>query len=80
MCSEEFSINEVDSLEADLHRVAALLERDFPVSLHVIVFHLLHHLPTYLRNIGPVYGFWMYISTRTIQFMDYQTSNEPNIS
>ena len=35
---------DIDSLEYRLHRVLSLLERDFPVSLHVIVFHLLHHM------------------------------------
>ena len=24
------------------------------------MFHLLHHLPTYIRRFGPVYNFWMY--------------------
>ena len=38
----------------------ALLERDFPTSLNVIVFHLLHHLPYYLNRFGPVYTFWTY--------------------
>lgn len=38
----------------------ALLECDFPVSLQVIVFHLLHHLPSFLKRFGPAYTFWMY--------------------
>lgn len=41
-------------------RVLSYLERDFPVSLHVIVFHLFHHMPMFLRRFGPAYGFWMY--------------------
>ena len=60
LCSEEVYLNEIDAIELRVHRVLSLLERDFPVSLHVIVFHLLHHLPEYLRRFGPVYGFWMY--------------------
>lgn len=50
----------IDSLEYRVHRVLSLLERDFPVSLHVIVFHLLHHLPMFIRRFGPAYSFWMY--------------------
>ena len=51
---------DVDSLEYRVHRVLSLLERDFPVSLHVIVFHLLHHLPMFIHRFGPAYSFWMY--------------------
>jgi hypothetical protein len=51
---------DVDSLEYRVHRVLSLLERDFPVSLHVVVFHLLHHLPMFIRRFGPAYSFWMY--------------------
>ena len=50
----------IDVLEYDVHKSLSLLERDFPVSLHVSVFHLLHHLPMYLRRFGPVYTHWMY--------------------
>ena len=58
--TEEIDLSMVDSLEYRVHRVLSLLERDFPVSIHVITFHLLHHLPTYIRRFGPVYNFWMY--------------------
>lgn len=50
----------IDSIEYRVHRVLSLLERNFPVSLHVIVFHLLHHLPIFIRRFGPANGFWMY--------------------
>ncbi len=60
VCSEELCATELADLEKRVHRVLCLLERDFPVSLHVIVFHLLHHLPAYLQRFGPVYGYWMY--------------------
>ena len=43
-----------------LRRSLALLECDFPASLNVIVFQILHHLPMFLQRFGPVYGFWMY--------------------
>jgi len=52
--------NKLNSMESELYEVLVLLERDFPLSLQVIVFHLLHHLPTYLHKFGPVYNFWMY--------------------
>lgn len=48
------------NIEEDVHRSVSLLERDFPVSLHVCVFHLLHHLPFYIHRYGPVYVYWMY--------------------
>lgn len=60
LVAEEIDMSCIDNLEYRTHRVLALLERDFPVSLNVIVFHLLHHLPVYLRRFGPAYTFWMY--------------------
>ena len=60
LLSEEIDYSEFDVVERRVHRVLSLLERDFPVSLHVIVFHLLHHLPMFIRRFGPAYGFWMY--------------------
>jgi len=56
ICSESISLSEINGLEAEVHVVLALLERDFPVSLHVIVFHLLHHL----ERFGPVYNWWIF--------------------
>ena len=60
LVAEGVNVSDLDSLEYRVHRVLSLLERDFPVSLHVIVFHLLHHLPMFIRRFGPTYGFWMY--------------------
>ena len=60
LTTEEVNMSCIDELEYRTHRVLALLERDFPVSLNVIVFHLLHHLPMFLRRFGPAYSFWMY--------------------
>ena len=60
LCSQYSSCTCDDSLETETHVVLSLLERDFPVSLNVIVTHLLHHLPYYIKNYGPVYGYWMY--------------------
>ena len=50
LCSHEVDAQTFENLEADTHHALALLERDFPVSLNVIVFHLLHHLPTYIKK------------------------------
>ena len=60
LCCESVNVVFLEQLELDLHESLALLERDFPVSLHVIVFHLLHHLPFYLKRFGPPVVFWMY--------------------
>lgn len=59
-CAENFAVDSITDLEHKVHRALALFERDFPVSLQVIVFHLLHHLPMYIKRFGPVYSFWMY--------------------
>ena len=60
LCAEVIDMSAIDALEYNVHRSLSLLERDFPVSLHVSVFHLLHHLPTYLRRFGTMYTHWMY--------------------
>ena len=60
LVAESVDINCLDDLEYRVHRVLCLIERDFPVSVHVIMLHLLHHLPMYIRCFGPVYGFWMF--------------------
>ena len=60
LVAEEVDMSHLDVLEYRTHRVLALLERDFPVSMNVIVFHLLHHLPMFLKRFGPAYSFWMY--------------------
>ena len=54
---EELSVDVMDDLEVSLHRSLVLLERDYPTSINVMVFHLLHHLPMFLQCLGPVYGF-----------------------
>ena len=60
LCSESININLIEKLEFDVHYCLSLMEKDFPVALHVCVFHLLHHLPFYLRRFGPSCVFWMY--------------------
>lgn len=60
ICAEDILADSIDALEQQVHTVLALIERDFPVSMQVIVFHLLHHLPMYIKRFGPVYSFWMY--------------------
>ena len=61
LCSHDVETKSIEKLEADTHNTLALLERDFPVSLNVIVFHHLHHLPFYIQKFGPVAGYWMYL-------------------
>lgn len=58
ICSEKVDLDLFGNIEQQVHRVLALLERDFPVSMQVIVFHLLHHLPMFLKRFGPLYAFW----------------------
>jgi len=60
LCAEEISCEEVQDLESEVHEVLSMVERDFPLSLQVIVVHLLHHLPYFIKRFGPVYSFWMY--------------------
>lgn len=60
LCTEEIDSIRVADLESRVHKALVLIEKDFPLSMQVIVFHLLHHLPMFLRRFGPVYGFWMY--------------------
>ena len=68
-------LSSLDTLAHDVHKSLALLERDFPVSLHVSVFHLLHHLPMYIEQFGPVYSFWMYPFERFNSWMIRRTLN-----
>lgn len=55
ICAECIDMTSIGILEK-----LALLERDFPLSLQVIEFHLMHHLPKFLERFGPVNMFWMY--------------------
>ena len=64
LCAEEVDLSRMNAIEDDTHRALSLIERDFPVFLNVIVFHLLHHLPYYIRRFGPLYSFWMYAYER----------------
>ena len=60
VCANSINTESIDELEQQVHRVLALVERDFPVSMQVIVFHLFHHIPMFLKRFGPVHSFWMY--------------------
>ena len=60
VCVEVVDATHLHTLENNMHIALSLLERDFPVSLHVCVIHLLHHLPFYMRRFGPIYAFSMY--------------------
>lgn len=60
LCAEQIQMDNMDDLEYRVHRVLSLMERDFPACIHVITLHLQHHLLAFIRQFGPVYGFWMY--------------------
>ena len=77
LTKEAVTVIDLDAVEYRVHRVLSLLERDFPVSLHVISFHLLHHLPMYLRWFGPVYKY--HVSNGTIQLLDRSEGDESTI-
>ena len=76
ICAEDVSMDTIDTLEYEIHRALALFERDFPVSLQVIVFHLLHHLPMYVKQFGPVYSFWMYPYERFNSWISRRVMNK----
>ena len=60
VCVEVVDMNSLKLLEYNIHKALSRLERDFPVTLHIVVFHLLHHVPAYIARFGPVYSHWMY--------------------
>lgn len=52
ICSEKMMPTLLSEIEEEVHKA--------PVTVQVIMFHLIHHLPIYLRRFGPVYAFWMF--------------------
>ena len=60
LCAEDIDEMQINHLELRVHKALVLIERDFPLSMQLIMFHLLHHLPMFVRRFGPVYAFWMY--------------------
>lgn len=60
LCAEDIDEMQINHLELRVHKALVLIEQDFPLSMQLIVFHLLHHLPMFVRHFGPVYAFWMY--------------------
>lgn len=75
LCSEEVNIQNMDGMEYRVHRVLSLMERDFPATIHVIMLHLLHHLPMYMRRFGPLYSFWMYPMERFNNWIKSRVQN-----
>ena len=49
-----------DALESLIHTTLGELKLCFPVSLQVVMFHLLHHSVAALRTYGTVYSTWMF--------------------
>lgn len=76
LTKDAISSTELDVIEYRVHRVLALIERDFPVSLNVISFHLLHHLPMYIRRFGPVYEFHMFPMERFNSWIGKRVMNK----
>ena len=60
LCAECVDSSRLEELKSSVQEALALVERAFPMSLQVIVFHLLQHLPFFVGCYGPIYGFWMY--------------------
>lgn len=60
LVAENVDMSQLDNLEYRVHRVLSLLERDFPVTIHVIMFYLLHHIPMFIKRFGPVHNFWTF--------------------
>ena len=60
LCAEEVRLSKILALEREVHEVLASMERDFPLSLQVIVVHLLHHLPAFISRFGQFHSFSMY--------------------
>ncbi|CAC5410523.1 unnamed protein product [Mytilus coruscus] len=55
-----FDMDLIDNFEKRWHEALCLMERDFPAALQTFYFHLLHHLPQYIRLYGPPRNFWMF--------------------
>lgn len=73
--SESIDLDKFEGLEYRVHRVLALLERDFPVTIHVIMLNLFHHLPKFIHRFGPVHGFWMYPMERLNSWIGQRVTN-----
>lgn len=80
ICAETFEKSFVEAITCDVHCVLTRLERDFSVSLHVIVFYLLHHLPAYLKIFVLVYGFWMFPYERFNSWIKQESSIKSQVS
>ena len=76
LCAEDIDVQNINDIETKVHKVLLVfVERDFPLSMQLIVFHLLHHHPMFIRRFGPVYGFWMF----PYEFVDFTKGNESEI-
>ena len=75
LTSETIDTKVLDSIDYRLHRALSLIERDFPVSVNVVSLHLLHHLPSFVRRLGPVHGYWMYPMERLNSWISRRVLN-----
>lgn len=64
LCNEHQCPDDLNDLEIKLDKALALLERDFPLTLQNITTHIMHHVIQGIRNLGPVYGTWMFVYER----------------
>ena len=76
LSARSVDLSEVDRIEYRVSTALSLFERDYPISTHVIVFHLLHHLPMYVRLYGPLHGFWMYPLERFNLWISHRALNK----
>ncbi|XP_052075815.1 uncharacterized protein LOC127713890 [Mytilus californianus] len=65
----------IDNFEKRWHEALCLMERDFPAALQTFFFHLLHHLPQYIRLYGPPRNFWMFPNERFNHTLTEAVSN-----
>ena len=66
----------VVALESSIHSTVAEVELCFPVSLQVVMFHLLHHSIAELRTYSTVYSKWMFGCERRMGMLSRRAQNK----
>ena len=64
LCAESQNLRKLDAIEEEVNICIALMERDFPLCIHNITTHLLHHITDGIVKFGPVYSTWMFVFER----------------
>ena len=70
------SEEDLDSLESFIATTLAEPELHFPVSMQVMMIHLLHHSVSSLRKYGIVYSTWMFGSERVMAIASKRATNK----